>query len=59
METFEPIPADWLNWRKSIRETASNTIANIDNATTIDELKILSMVNWSLAPSRPPSTQST
>lgn len=50
METFEPIPTDWLNWRKSIRETASNEINVINNITTIDQLKELSGVAWPLAP---------
>ena len=51
METFEPIPTDWLNWRKSIRETASDKIIAINNATTIDQLKTLSIVDWPFEPS--------
>ncbi len=44
-ETGTTVPADWAAWRESIRQTARDTIALIEKATTVDEIEAI-QVTW-------------
>ena len=49
METSTQVPAEWNTWRASIRQTAADTVALINAATSVDELEAINPV-WANDP---------
>ena len=54
IETGKPTPQIWLDWRNAMRTTASNTITAIAAATSVEQIEVLSAVEWPADPNTRP-----